>query len=180
MSTAPVMRVAIRRPRPGCGPAYEALVRGMFGEVKKFPGFLGAELIPPPASEGDYQVVVKFADERHMAAWDDSEVRRLWHTRLAAVAEGKPEYRLLTGLEAWFAPPTVEAPRLPSRTRMALVSWLGIFPTVMALQLSLMPLLAPLPLVLRVGVFTAFVVLIMTWVVMPRLTKWLRPWLTRG
>ncbi|MGE5492777.1 MAG: antibiotic biosynthesis monooxygenase [Actinomycetota bacterium] len=179
MSNAPIMRVASRRPRPGCGPAYEALVRGMFSEVRRFPGFQGAELIPPVAAEGDYQVVLKFSTEKEMAAWDDSEARRQWHARLATVAEGKPEYRLLTGLEAWFTPPLVEARRVPPRGRMALVSWLGIFPTVLFLQLALLPVLAPLPLVLRVGIFTALVVLIMTWGVMPRLTQWLRPWLMK-
>lgn len=179
MSNAPVMRVASRHPRPGCGPAYEALVRGMFSEVRKFPGFQGAELIPPPTAEGDYQVVLKFSTEKEMSAWDGSEARRQWHTRLATVAEGKPEYRLLTGLEAWFTPPLVEVSRVPSRGRMALVSWLGIFPTVLLLQFTLLPLLAPFPLVLRVGVFTGMVVLIMTWAVMPRLTRWLRPWLMR-
>lgn len=177
MTDSPVMRIARRRPRPGCGPAYEALVRGMFAEARQFPGFMGAELIPPAAPDGDYQVVVKFSDEAGMAAWDASPARRQWHERLAAVAEGPPEYRLLSGLEAWFTPPRVESRQAPSRQRMAFATWLGIFPTVLFLQLTLTPLLAPLPLLLRVALFTGMVVLVMTWLVMPRLTRWLRPWL---
>lgn len=180
MSESAVMRIARRRARPGCGAAYEALVRGMFEDAKALPGFMGAELIPPPRPEDEYQVVLKFATEAQMAVWDDSPARRAWHERLATVAEGAPEYRLLTGLEAWFVPPAIPGQKTPSRARMALVSWLGIFPTVALLQILVAPLLERLPFVLRIGVFTALVVVVMTWLVMPRLTRWLRPWLTRG
>ena len=177
MSNQAVMRIARRAARPDCGPAYEALVRGMFADTGRFPGFLGAELIPPEQPGGEYQVVIKFATEAQMAAWDASDVRRTWHERLAAVTEGPPEYRLLTGLEAWFLPPAVPTQKPPVRWRMALVTWLGIFPTVALLQWLVNPFLAGLPFLPRIAVFTALVVLIMTWVLMPRLTRWLRPWL---
>jgi antibiotic biosynthesis monooxygenase (ABM) superfamily enzyme len=179
MSDSAVMRIARRKARPDCGAAYEALVRGMFGDARTFPGFMGAEVIPPESADGEYQVVLKFATATQMAAWDASEVRQTWHTRLDAVADGPPEYRRLTGLEAWFIPASLPANKPPSRARMAFVSWLGIFPTVALLQLTIFPYMTTWPFLLRIGVFTALVVLAMTWLVMPRLTRWLRPWLAR-
>ena len=60
---------------------------------------------------------------------------------------------------------------------MAVVTWLGIFPTVYFLFLTVAPFLADWPLLPRVMVITLLVVLLMTWVVAPRLTTWLKPFL---
>jgi uncharacterized protein len=38
-------------------------------------------------------------------------------------------------------------------------------------------LLAPWPLLPRVMLITGLVVVLMTWLIAPRLTRWLRPWL---
>lgn len=177
-ASRPVMRVARRRARPGCRPAYEALIRAMFADARQFPGFLGAELIPPEAADGDYQVVTKFAGDDDLQRWDASAERAQWHERLRAVAEGDPEFRYLTGMEAWFAPPPLPALKAPSRLRMTLATWLGIFPTVALYLWFVAPWLAPLPFLLRTAILTALVVPTMTYLVMPRLTRWLRAWLT--
>ena len=60
---------------------------------------------------------------------------------------------------------------------MAVVTWLGICPTVYVLFLLVAPLLADWWLLPRVMVITALVVLLMTWLVAPRLTSWLKPFL---
>ena len=57
------------------------------------------------------------------------------------------------------------------------MTWLGICPTVFMLFLVVAPWLERWPLLPRVMVITALVVLIMTWVVAPRLTAWLKPFL---
>jgi len=177
---APVMRIARRRAKPGCAQAYAALVQGMFADARQVPGFLGAELIPPVGEDGEYQVVLRFASQADMDRWDRSPQRTLWHRRLRAVAEGDPEYRLLSGLEAWFALPLVPTGNPPRRWKMALLTWLGIFPTVSLLLAFVAPHLAALPFLLRTAVITGLVVLIMTWGVMPRLVPRFQRWLTRS
>lgn len=179
-SAAPVMRIARRRARAGCTEAYEALVRGMFADTRKLPGFLGAELIPPHQEDGEYQVVMRFATQADLDRWDASEARALWHRRLRAVAGSDPEYRLLGGLEAWFEQPQVPAGHPPPRWKMALLTWLGIFPTVALLLTFVSPWLAALPFLVRTAVFTGLVVLVMTWGVMPRLVPLFRRWLAQG
>lgn len=175
----PVIRVARRRAKPGCAAAYEALVGGMLGDVRQVPGFIGAEVIPPSTEDGEHQTILRFEDGEGLAAWDASPVRHEWHARLAAVAEGDPDYQVLTGLEAWFARPEVPGHKPPLRWKMAVVTWCGIFPTVALLQLVLNPLIAALPFVPRVAIFTVFVVAIVTYVVMPQLVRLFRPWLVR-
>ena len=174
---ARVTRIARRRARPGHEAEYESMLREMLAKMREHKGFLGGDLIPPEAPGEEYQLVVRFASEAELQAWDMSDARGALLERMKAVAEGEPEFRKLSGLEAWFEPAVVPATMHPPRARMALVTWLGIFPTVLFLFLTVAPLLADWWLAPRVAVITVLVVLLMTWVVAPRLTRWLHPWL---
>jgi antibiotic biosynthesis monooxygenase (ABM) superfamily enzyme len=178
-SPAPVTRIARRRAQAGHESEYEALVREMFASMRSSPGFLGADLLPPEQAGEAYQVIVRFATETDMQRWDASAARAAMHQRMRAVAENEPEYRNLSGLEAWFTPAVVPASMHPPRIRMAIVTWLGIFPTVSLVLGLIAPLLLPLPFLLRTALLTALVVFVMTWIVMPRLTKLMRPWLSQ-
>lgn len=177
---SPVTRIARRRAQPGKAAGYEALVREMFGLMQSHQGFLGAELLPPQAPETDYQVVVHFASEAALQAWDDSPARAEIHQRMREFAENEPDYRRLSGLEAWFTPAVVPASMHPPRVRMAVVTWLGIFPTVSVFLWLVAPLLQPLPFLLRTALLTALIVITMTWLVMPRLTRMMKRWLNPG
>ena len=174
-----VTRIARRRALPGHEAAYEALVREMFGHLRGHRGFLGADLIPPEHRAEDYQVVVSFTDEDALAAWDASADRAEVHARMREHAEGEPEHRRLSGLEAWFAPAVVPASMNPPRLRMALVTWLGIWPTATLALWLVAPLLVRLrlPFLLVTLVNTALITLVMTYVVMPRLARVMRPFL---
>ncbi|QID17636.1 antibiotic biosynthesis monooxygenase [Nitrogeniibacter mangrovi] len=176
MST-PVVRVAHRRARAGCVDAYEAVLRGMFQAASGFPGFLGADLVPPLKPGDEHRVTMKFASEPDLARWDASDERVRWHEAMAPLTEGPPEYHLLSGLEAWFVPPPLPVTQPPSRARMTLVTWLGIFPTVSLFLWFVAPHLAALPFLPRTALLTALIVITMTYVVMPRLVRWLKPFL---
>ncbi len=176
---SPVVRVAVRRAQPDCGAAYEALLRGMFGAMKAFPGFVSADVIPPASEKGEYQVVTRFATEADLQRWDESEAHADWLRRLETVAEGTPAYRVITGLEAWFSPEIVPASVNPPRWRMTLATWLGIFPTASLILWFVAPLFGFLPFLLRTAILTGLITFAMSYGVMPRLSRWLRPWLTR-
>ena len=151
----------------------------MFEDARRFPGYLSAKLVPPESPDGEYQIIQHFATEAEMEGWNASEERALWLEKLAAVAEGDPEYRLLNGLDAWFAPAAVPVGKVPSRLRMTLLSWLGIYPTVAFLLTFIAPHLDFLPTLLRIAVITVLVAILMSYVIMPRLTRWLGWWLRR-
>ncbi len=147
--------------------------------MRAFHGFMGADMIPPEQPGGCYQVVVNFASEADLQRWDESSVRAEMHRRIREVAEDDPDYRRLSGLEAWFAGTVVPASMHPPRFRMAVVTWMGIFPVVSFYLwlVSLWPGFLEQPFLPRTAVFTAVIVVTMTWVVMPRLTKVMRGWL---
>ena len=56
---------------------------------------------------------------------------------------------------------------LPPRWKMAFATYLGVVPVVMGLALTLGPLIRSWNFVLNNFVFNAFVVILLTWVVMP-------------
>lgn len=173
--TQPVRRIVYRRAKPNRGPAFEELVRGMGAEMKNYTGFLGAEIIPPETSQGEYQFIFRWASQKDLNVWDASKAHAEWLQRLGDVAEGDPEYRLLSGLEAWFFPAAIPGVKTPSRLKMAFISWLGIFPTVVLLQVTFAPLISRWHPLLQVAAFSALMIVLMTWVVMPGLTRLLRP-----
>jgi antibiotic biosynthesis monooxygenase (ABM) superfamily enzyme len=61
--------------------------------------------------------------------------------------------------------------------KVALVTWLTIFSLITVIVRLTGPLLEDLPLVVRLGITTVIAVPLMTWVVMPRVTRLLRRWL---
>jgi antibiotic biosynthesis monooxygenase (ABM) superfamily enzyme len=176
-AVAPITRIARRCAKPGCEAEYETLVREMFAIMRTSQGFLGADILPPEEAGGAYQIIVRFASEADLQQWDASPARAAIHQRLRNVAEDEPAYRRLSGLEAWFTSAVVPATMHPPRLRMAVVTWLGIFPTVSLVLWFIAPLLHDVPFLLRTGLLTALIVVTMTWVVMPRLTKLMRGWL---
>lgn len=68
----------------------------------------------------------------------------------------------------------------PPKWKMAIVSWLAIFPTLSVFLLITSPLLGEVHLVWRVFINTLLIVPLMTWLIMPALNKLFRPWLYPG
>jgi antibiotic biosynthesis monooxygenase (ABM) superfamily enzyme len=91
------------------------LVREMFSLMRQHEGFISAELIPPAVPGDEYEVVVRFESEAALNGWDTSDERDSILRRMRHVAEAEPEYRRLTGLEAWFELPVVPASTNPPR-----------------------------------------------------------------
>lgn len=70
----------------------------------------------------------------------------------AADFEGDNATRVLTGMEGWFALPASDTKLPPPRHKMAVVTWLGIFPLVLIFSAVVGPLLSPIHPVLSVMV----------------------------
>lgn len=174
---AEVSRVTHRRARPGCEAAYEALIRGMLEASSHFPGHISAAILPPKTAEDDFQVIQRFASQDDLDRWRNSAESALWHQRLRPVVESDPDYRILTGLEVWFSPKLIPAASPPPRWRMTVVSWLGIYPVVAFCLWYLSPLLGTLPFMIKTAILTVIVVVTMSYVVMPRLSRWMAWWL---
>lgn len=171
-----------RRVLPAAVPEFEAAMQGMLAAAEHFPGHLGGQVVSPQEVGGAaepllYHVVFAFDNEAHLAAWQESSERAHWLEQVLPHTVGTQQLHRVSGLDYWFAAPNSTTRAAPPRWKVATVTWLGIFPTVLFLFLTVAPLLADWWLAPRVAVITVLVVLLMTWVVAPRLTRWLHPWL---
>lgn len=175
----PLTVLIARRVRPGREAEFEAIMDRMLDAAGRFPGHLGGYVVPP-ASGNLYHVLFAFDTDANRRAWMDSPERQAILEKVAEFSFGDDASHVLTGLETWFAVPAGRGRPPPPRHKMAVVTWCGIFPSVLLLSALLGPLLAPLPVALRTAVVTILVVVGMTWVVMPFLAgrvfaRWLYP-----
>jgi uncharacterized protein len=174
----PVTVLYSRRVKPGREADFEAWARGIVAAARQFPGHLGASVLDAPGSR-EYHILFTFADRRSLRAWLDSDERRRWLVRVGELLEADRGLQQLTGLETWFKLPGANVPTMtpPPRWKMWLVSLVAVYPLVLAFQVLVVPRMARLPLPLRALVFPLVLLTLMTFVVMPMVTRALRRWL---
>jgi uncharacterized protein len=171
-ATDPVTVVVRRRVKPGSEAAYEDwLTRLAAGVQAQMPGYMGAEFHRPPASGGDYRSVFRFDTLAHLEAFESSDLRKRMLAEAAPLFAADAVYDRMTGLEFWFDPPPGTRVAQPSPHRMALVLIGVVFVLVLLLNLILGPVMTGWPLPLRILLTVALQVLLMTYVIMPRLTR---------
>jgi uncharacterized protein len=170
-----------RRVKPGHESSYEQFLEAIIAAASEFPGHLGVEVFrPQAASGGEYRTVYRFDTAEHLRAWLDSDVHAAWLERAEPHVIGPMRTSFVTGLETWFTLSDQPGRLPPPPYKMALLTWLTIFPLITFIVAITGPLLHELPLILRLGITTALAVPLMTWVVMPRVTRLFRGWLYRG
>jgi antibiotic biosynthesis monooxygenase (ABM) superfamily enzyme len=171
-----VTMVVERTPRPGATEALEAAIRALIAAALAFPGHLGVTVArPSPPAQPGFRIVYRFDSRAHLEAWRSSETFRRLTIEADRFTEGGAHEEALTGLEVWFTAPGAPPPR---RTKVAVVTWLGIFPLVYLSSLALQALAPGAGLLLRVALVTALVAVAMTFFVAPLLMRLFKPWLT--
>lgn len=154
-------------------------VAGISTACGEFEGYLGTEVIRPVDSDTDdneFVVIFRFDSRPNLERWVDSEEREAW---LARGREFKSEDAVLEqhSLEFWFAPPGAAA--VPRRYKMAIVTFLVIWPMVHFIPRAVARGVGSRGL-LAEALGTATIVLAMTYVVMPLVSRLLRPLLVPG
>lgn len=177
MASVPVTVVVRRLVRPGAEAAFESAMQDFIRFALGYPGNRGINVVRPGAGSREYTVVDHFADARARESFKTSPDYREWMRRLGALSESDPYIEEQSGLCGWFTPPSASRPAAPAELKMALVTFLGVLPLTSALP----PLFAWLlpswhPLAANVLV-TALIVALLTWPVMPLLTRVFARWL---
>lgn len=165
----------IRHVKPGCEAAFEQALRQFASETSHEPGGAGVQLIGPlpGAKQGEYGLLRTFDDRAACEAFYASDRFARFQEDVRHLVNGDGERQELTGLEAFFR--GFGAP--PPRWKMALVTWAGVFPTVLFWNWALATPLAGTPYLVRTAVMIALSVVTLTWGLMPLLTRLCAPWL---
>jgi uncharacterized protein len=173
--------VLSRQVRPGHEAAFEAVLGRLSEAALRFPGHEGVSVLrPAPGGPSSYTIVVHFRSRPELDAWLRSDERGRLLAEADRHAAGELEVQEVSGLEGWFRIPGSPVVVPPPRWKMALVAWAAILPLVELLGQLLVPRLGRLPVLLRPVPVTAISILLMTYLLVPQLTRLLRPWLYAG
>lgn len=194
MSSAPIT-VSIRREvDPDRIDEVTAWVQRGVNKANRYPGFLGSGWVRAGTDSQVWHMLYRFADEDTLVAWEDSEERASW----LLTGEGlvlSERSRRRSGIEGWFDEPAtgsitvptttgttaVAIVKAPPRWKQAITIWLGFFPVNLAFTYAMSPVPGwdALPIWLRVVATTLVLTPIMTYWVLPWVTRSLRHWLAR-
>jgi hypothetical protein len=172
----PVTVIFKRRARPGREAEFEAWVAGVTREAMQFPGHRGADIIRPAGrARPEYAIIFRFESYTDAQRWEASEARARWVERVRPLTEGEAEIQRVSGLEFWFTPPAGAAPA--PRWKMAVVTFLALWPLNVLVNLALAPVSGGWPIPLRALVVVGLLVPVMTYAVMPLATRLFAAWL---
>lgn len=175
---SPVTTMVSRRIRPGREADYEMWLKRAAKVARTFPGHQGVTFLgpqgPPPVQ---YLAIFTFDSSFHLQRWMASSERAALLKELAPMALDDGEIASLTGLEAWFVLPDRAVNQAPPRWKMALLTAAGVWPLLSLVTYLSAPVAGGWPVPLRIGASLLLGIPIMTWVVMPALTRLCFRWL---
>ncbi|MCZ6803437.1 MAG: antibiotic biosynthesis monooxygenase [Proteobacteria bacterium] len=173
----PVTIIVKHRPKPDRIEDFEKIMSGTTKDAMTFKGHLGANILRPSRTGDSYRIVFKFDSMRNYLAWEGSEIRQQWLVRYAEVSLDEHEQEILSGLETWFTLPGEEALVPPPKHKMMIIIWLSIFPLSLLLYYCLNPYLSDLHNITQMAITSLILVMLMTYVVMPLMSKLFHRWL---
>lgn len=164
--------------KPGREQDFEAWAHRMTATAGRFPGHLGASWLRSDHDSHEFQTVLRWSGAQQYWAWIESS------ERAACLRQGQqfmqhpqPVGVHATGLETWFTLPGQRTITPPPRWKMWLLTLIAVFPLALLFQMFVIPHLRGLPLVARSAALGGTLTTLMTFVVMPTLTRALRRWL---
>jgi hypothetical protein len=169
--------VVSRVVNPGHEQEYETWVKKLSEAARQAPGNTGVTiLVPTPGKTGLHHVVMRFADEKSMHQWETSYIRqKLSHEADAFSRRSRQE---ATGLETWFSIPECPELEAPPQWKMAIVTFLAVFVLSVVILKLLKWIIPNMNFYLESAIVAALLVSILTWIVMPFLSRYVfRKWL---
>jgi hypothetical protein len=154
---------------------YEAWLGRVTAATNSFAGYGGTTLLRPAAPNEEYTAILHFDTTEHLERWLTSAERTECLKALEDIAIESEEISSLAGLDHWVSLKGGMQP--PPDWKMAVLILVGLYPIVVLDAMFLGPLLTFLPWPVGILVSLMVSVPIMVWIVLPVLSKLLRPWL---
>ncbi|MGD9860833.1 MAG: antibiotic biosynthesis monooxygenase [Marinobacterium sp.] len=177
-SINPVTVVISRRVVKGQEAEFERLSSQMTERAARYPGYLGASMFRPASSDDpEYRIIFKFNDETTLSVWQQSSERAEILEQIEPLLVAPSQVETTSGIINWFTLPGHNPVKPPPKYKMTFVSWLALYPTVTLIFFLFGEWLAHIPLLLRTLIVTAVVMVAMSYLLMPRFTRWFAFWL---
>jgi antibiotic biosynthesis monooxygenase (ABM) superfamily enzyme len=174
----PVTVVYSWRAKPGKQSDFAEWAKGVTAAAARFPGNLTATVIHEQGSR-DFHIITQFVNREALQRWLNSRERMRWHERVRAIADARTAVQQRTGLETWFHVPghAEETIKPPPRWKQWIVTLVAVYPLVLLFQAFVLPHVADWPLWAKSALFPLIILTLMTYVVMPLVSRLLRGWL---
>ena len=170
---------------------FEEWLSGISKEVSRQEGSMGIDIIRPTPnttnskSKSEYVVIFRFNSYDNLEKWEKSPIRNEWLQKGRKLAESDPDVQKMTGLEFWFTPyfKDESSPLIPlqppPRYKMVIVTIpvISIILLTLVPQINLLTEMLSIPFPIRLVIALTITVLLMSYVIMPLLTKLLKFWL---
>lgn len=172
-----VLTVLVHRTVPKAEKAvFLERLNGLLRDFGRFPGTSGSMVFQRETGAGvEFSILQKFDGESAHEAWLQSPEFIRWRE---AVAPPEPEpghVHRYSGMEAFFV--SAGAPDAPPRWKMAVLLLLAVYPMSLAISHWFAPALAHVSLFTGSLITSVSMVVLMTYVVVPILTKLFQWWL---
>lgn len=173
--SARVTAVSSVRVKPDEMQAFLALHGQILVALAATPGFLRADIFEPVAGVQDDTVVVLAFDSReHLDVWLRSDERRRILAEMERHTVGERTVNVVGGFAGWFAPAGGQDVKKWKSAATVLLALIPVALLYTAVRLWLFPDLNP---ALATVIGNVVGIAVLTWLLMPRLTRWLAAWL---
>ena len=174
----PVTVVRIHYVKQGCEPRFETEINNLMDLFSKIPGNLGLSIFRPGKyHDGVYRLVFKFASRADLDWWHATPEYLTWLETERKLTIAPPSTQVITGLETWFTLPGQNVLKPPTKARQAAVTWIAALPVSILISLITGPFLDGEPFLVQKVVFVTLLVVILTWAVMPFVSRIAARWL---
>lgn len=163
--------------KDGGASVHSAVHDDVMTELENYPGFRQREILDAvPGVQNETVVILTFDDDPSLRRWLESDERRQLLSRLDPHIEGTYTTNVLGGFAGWF---TFDGSKEPPRWKQALVVLIALFPITLLIAFVRSRLWPDAPIVPAVFVGNVIGISLLTWLVMPPLTRRLSGWLSR-
>jgi len=203
----PVTTTEIYHVAPGYESDFYSWGNALLKELARSSSFLGGQVLDPDRTGGDWHLVHRWTDSDIAVRWLESAARTRWLDEAAPFARprrppdsSRPRSPMrVEPVRPRAAPRPVEPvrapmvltptsveparpgpappPKPPPKWKTAVVTLIAVFPPVLFFNVTLIPQLRSVNVVLRTLVLCVGVTAVVTWVMMPRLQPLFRGWL---
>jgi len=176
----PVTLVISEIVRPDRIQEYEAWARGINHAARDFEGYLGTNVIRPrDHAFPEYVTIVKFDNYAHFRTWQASPVCREWLGKVRDLVEERVYQQQSYEPEMWFTLSRAASRKAtqPAYHKQVIVGAIAVYPLILLANTLLGPFLKGFHPQLGLLISVFFVSALLTYPVMPWLTRTLDFWL---
>lgn len=175
----PVTVDIIQKIKPGFEQAFEEVLTNLIEAAKVFEGNLGCNVFrSSEEANPEYRIVFKFDSLSNLRRWENSEIRHKLLEKSKHFLVNDVKWQILTGLETWFTLSTSGSIVPPPRYKILAITFLASYPTINLINFLLQSF-NWLPSIFRPIIAMLALMSLMTYLIMPRMTKlfvwWLYP-----